>query len=164
MESNSEEQLTLFAGDSPAKTSVLRVNKSAFKANDQAYTGKCLESLASVCHDTQFLKTLQGSLLESRGGGSDNFSMTWPRSGSMQNGIVYRLPNLARTTTEIGSGLLPTPTCSDAKGSPRSRTIYNNKSNLCEVLRVQETDSIYPNPRFVEQMMGFPVGHTDLNS
>ena len=59
---------------------------------------------------------------------------------------------------------LPTPTCSDAKGSPKSRTYLNNKSNLCEVLRLSSEDSIYPNPRFVEQMMGFPVGHTDLSS
>jgi hypothetical protein len=30
------------------------------------------------------------------------------------NGIAYQLPNLARTITEIGSGLLPTPVKSDA--------------------------------------------------
>lgn len=36
--------------------------------------------------------------------------MTWPRSGRMLNGTVYQLPNLARRTIEIASGLLLTPT------------------------------------------------------
>jgi hypothetical protein len=40
---------------------------------------------------------------------SAEFSGTFPRSGMMRNGTVYQLPNLARTITEIGSGLLPTP-------------------------------------------------------
>ena len=68
--------------------------------------------------------------------------------------------NLEKALAELK--FLPTPTLSDAKGSPKSRTILNNKSNLCEVLRQSENDSIYPNPLFVEQMMGFPVGWTDL--
>ena len=164
MENNTEEQLTLFAGDSHAKTYQLPENRQALTATAPTYTGKCLELLASVCRDTQFLKTSQRSLVETMGDGSQDFSMTWPRSGTMQNGTVYQLQNLARTITEIGSGLLPTPTCSDAKGSPKSRTYLDNKSNLCEVLRMSPEDSIYPNPDFVEQMMGFPVGHTDLNS
>ena len=209
MEENTEDQLTLFVEDSPVKTCQLQEKKQASMAKEAPYTGKCLELLASVCHDTQFLKTSQDSLLESQDGGLDNFSMTWPRSGTMQNGTVYRLPNLARTITEIGSGLLPTPTTmdrlppksdkafkkemevtrkgrsqpanlrdflargflptpksSDYKGSARNR--YRGsaayRSNLAESLRASHEDSIYPNPNFVEQMMGFPVGHTDLNN
>jgi len=190
-----EEQLTLYAEDSPVKTFHQQASKLDLVEKDQVYTGKCLELLASVCPDTQFLKTSQGCLLETEVGGSQNFSMTWTRSGSMQNGIVSKLPTLAHRIDATECGLLPTPRCgmtgtasinrlndknrnlekalaelkflptptlSDAKGSPKSRTILNNKSNLCEVLRQSENDSIYPNPLFVEQMMGFPVGWTDL--
>lgn len=194
---NSEEQLTLFAVDSPAKTYQERVSKQVLAANDQAYTSKCLESLASVDHDTHFLRMSQGCLLEIKGDGSQSFSMTWPRSGTMQNGTVYQLATLAPPITVIGSGLLPTPvatmdmqsrmkkvenngknshsltlpralkmlptpTLSDAKGSPKSRTYLNNKSNLCEVLRTSEEDAIYPHPLFVERMMDFPDHWTDL--
>lgn len=196
---NSEEQLTLFAGGSLAKTSVKPVGRQDLAANEARYIPKCLELLASVCRDTQFLKTSQGYLLASKEDGLHNFSITWPRSGTMLNGTVFQPPTLAPPITEIGSGLLPTPVAtmemqarmrkvenngankhsltlpkalkmlptpktSDAKGASKSRTTYNNKSNLCEVLRVSTADSIYPNPRFVEQMMGFPVGHTDLGS
>ena len=91
MENNTEEQLTLFAGDSPAKTCQPQESKQASMATVQDYTGKCCESLASVCRDTQFLKMSQVSFLESQEDGLLNFSMTWPRSGTMQNGTVYLL-------------------------------------------------------------------------
>ena len=183
--------MTLFAVDSPVKTYPMQEKKQELPEEGAPYTGKCLELLASVCLDMQFLRMSQHSLLETVDAGLHNFSMIWPRSGTMQNGTVYRLQNLARTITEIGSGLLPTPTldtsprkkrysqggmplslalrmlptptCSDAKGSPKSRTILNNKSNLCEVLRLSEDDPIYPHPCFVEQMMGFPEGWTELD-
>ena len=110
MENNTEDQLTLFAGDSHAKTLVQQVSKRASVAKEVPYTAKCLEGLASVCHDTQFLKTSQACLLESQDGGLDNFSMTWPRSGTMQNGTVYALPVLDCRTTVTVPGLLLTPT------------------------------------------------------
>ena len=59
---------------------------------------------------------------------------------------------------------LPTPTKSDAKGSPRNRWNGNEKShgNLCEVLRNGPDDPLYPHPDFVTQMMGFPTGWSEL--
>lgn len=39
----------------------------------------------------------------------DEFSETWPRAGTMLNGIAYRRQPLAPITSEIGSGLWPTP-------------------------------------------------------
>jgi DNA (cytosine-5)-methyltransferase 1 len=64
------------------------------------------------------------------------------------------------------SGYLPTPKASaDAKGSPRNRFFGSNtcRSNLREFLRDGPDDPIYPHPSFVERVMGFPIGHTDLN-
>ena len=59
---------------------------------------------------------------------------------------------------------LPTPTTSDAKGASAKRykgSPYSH-GNLREEIRSGETDGQYPHPKFVEWMMGFPTGHTDL--
>ena len=173
MLNNTEEQLTLYAEDSPAKTYQPQASKLALVAKDQAYTGKCLELLASVCRDTQFLKTSQGCLLETVVGGSDNFSMTWPRSGSMQSGTVFRLPTLGRSTTEIGSGLLPTPVAHEARLGWQDRTsgkkgTQESLSTLVMKLEGREGNQEWKggqlNPAWVEWLMGFPIEHTDLNS
>ena len=55
----------------------------------------------------------------------------------MRNGTVYQLPNLARTITEIGSGLLPTPrACSAMAATFTVNTLSDRRigSNLEEVI------------------------------
>tara|TARA_R110002051_G_C8442461_1_gene455327 strand:- start:55 stop:558 length:504 start_codon:yes stop_codon:yes gene_type:complete len=165
MQPNTEEQLTLLQVDSLARTCQLPENKLGFKVKEAPYIGKCLELLASVCRDTQFLKTSQDSLLESLDGGLDNFSMTWTRSGSMQNGIVSRLPTLAHRTIGIESGLLPTLGKNEGKGASRNR--YRGSTDfrgakMAEGLRSCQSDPIYTHPNFAEAAMGFPRGWTDL--
>jgi hypothetical protein len=62
-------------------------------------------------------------------------------------------------------GYLPTPTKSaDSKGSPKGRYFGSGTcfSNLREILRDGPDDPVYPNPEFVEEMMGFPMFHTEL--
>ncbi len=168
-----EEQLTLYAEDSPVKTYQPQASKLDLVAKDQAYTGKCCELLASVCRDTQFLKTSQDSFLETKEDGSQNFSMTWPRSGLMRNGTVSQLPTLGRTTTEIGSGLLPTPVAHEARLGWQDRT--SGKKGTQESLSTlvmksagregnQEWKGGQLNPTWVEWLMGFPIEHTDLNN
>jgi hypothetical protein len=209
-----EEQLTLYAEDSPVKTYQPQASKLDLVAKDQAYTGKCLELLASVCPDTQFLKTSQGCLLETEVDGSQNFSMTWPRSGSMQNGTVSQLLTLGRTTTEIGSGLYAIPTPTVAWSAPNKNANTKGPKSTQEFARMYPTQTvssrIWPtpaahearlgwqdrtvgkkgtqeslstlvmksegregsqewnggqlNPVWVEWLMGFPIGHTDLNN
>ena len=127
------------------------------------------------------------------------------------NGTAYRLPNLARTITEIGSGLLPTPTAGDHKSvqmsdalvmrraKTHSRGIRLSEAMHRERLAIQywptpsagddrdrgnlslpsiqrraalgkqlnlsmvvSMDSGALNPMWVEWLMGFPIGHTDL--
>ena len=219
MDTITEEQLTLFAVDSPAKTYQPQARESDLMAKDPVYTGKCCELLASVCPDTQFLKTSQDSFLETKENGSQSFSMTWPRSGLMRNGTVSRLQTLGRTTTEIGSGLLPTPTCMErgsfGTGKPyitsnntiRRRNMDGSSSmmGLTETVKhrwptpaahearlgwqnrasgkkgtqeslstlvmksegregSQEWKGGQLNPNWVDWLMGFPIGHTDLNN
>mgnify|MGYP003633224157 CR=1 FL=1 len=159
MQLNTEGQLMLFAGDSPVKTCQLPENKQGLRGTEVRYTAKCLELLASVCHRTQFLKTSQDSLLEILAGGSLNFSMTWPRSGTMLNGIVYRLPTLAHRTIGTEYGLLPTLGKSEGKGASRNR--YRGSKDfrgakMAEGLRTCQSDPIYTHPNFAEAAMGFP--------
>ena len=63
--------------------------------------------------------------------------------------------------------LLPTPTASDCKGATDNcRRIKEGKvSYLRYYLHFHLNPSVvtsYPHPSFVESMMGYPIGHTDL--
>jgi hypothetical protein len=50
-------------------------------------------------------------------------------------------------------GMLPTPTLADSKNVGRNGSHQNNLHKITE---------FHLNPEFVEQMMGFPIGWTDL--
>lgn len=83
------------------------------------------------------------------------------RSGMTRNGTLYRLPPLEQNTRGKESGLLPTPTANQWKGSgpkgSRSHTYMKEKFYLSAVV----TDSGKLNPIFVERMLGYPEGWTD---
>ncbi len=100
-------------GGSPAKTSQLQGNRSVLRAKGRVYGASCAELLAIYDPVTQSWRTSQRCLVETAGDGFSEFLETWPRSGMTVNGIAYRLPNLARTITEIGSGLFATPNTLD---------------------------------------------------
>ena len=63
---------------------------------------------------TRSWRTSQLSFLETEGDGLAEFSETWPRSGISSNGIVSRLPDLARRTDAIESGFWPTPSAQES--------------------------------------------------
>ncbi len=71
---------------------------------------------ATYDHDTSSWRTCQRSLLPTADGHSEKFSGTWPRSGTMQNGQCTERETWGPRTDATGSGLLPTPTASEAKG------------------------------------------------
>jgi len=104
---------------SPARTSALPDPGSALKANAAAYGRNTPVSFAKFDRATSSWRTFQHCLIE----GLTEFSGTWPRSGSMQNGIAFQLPPLAQITSEIDSGLLPTHT---AGGHTRNRSASAN--------------------------------------
>lgn len=74
---------------------------------------------------------------------------------------------LALTTGEIGcscSPNYPTPVASDHKGSTG---VGSRRGTLSERLAVEckshsDRSTVYPRPEFVEDLMGFPIGWTDL--
>ena len=144
---------------SPAKTFQSQETKQEYKTEREAGYGQSAPVLlGSFDLNTPSLKTSQTFLMESGELGLSEFSGTFPRSGMMLSGIVYQLPNLARTTTEIGSGLWPTPTAHNAKeGAYPSE--YTRKT---PTLSAQAGGKL--NPAWVEWLMGFPINHTDLNA
>ena len=86
---------------------------------NRVFGTKCLESFASYDRESSSWKTFQLSLF----GGLAPFLETFPQSGMMRNGVLYRLRTLEPCTCEdAGSvwrinpacqttdGLLPTPT------------------------------------------------------
>ena len=186
---------------SPAKTSQLLDDKQVLKASVVDCGQSAPVCLGSFDPNTPSLKTSQTCLMENGELGLSEFSGTFPRSGMMRSGTVYQLPNLARTTTEIGSGLWPTP---DTRGfsnegsvlgiAKKARTQKEFKGMTHRVGKKRREafwptptahnakEGAYPseyerntptlsaqaggklNPMWVEWLMGFPPGHTDLNA
>ena len=124
--------------------------------------------LARYDRNSHSLRTSQTCLVAQAANEADGlalFSQTWPARGMMRNGQIYQLPTLGPGIGGAECGYLPTPTKSaDSKGSPKNRYFGSStcQSNLREHLRNGPDDPVYPNPLFVEGMMGFPMYHTDL--
>jgi len=103
--------LTLFAEDSPARTSAPQARELALTERAAAYGVSTPALLAKYDQPTQSWRTSQLCLE----GGLSVFSETWPRSGMTRSGIAYQLPPLVPLTSEIASGLLPTPRKNDSE-------------------------------------------------
>ena len=76
------------------------------------FGGKCTESLASYDQESRCWKTCQHSLFEE----SKKFLGRWPKSGMMQNGVLYQQaePVVSGHHTNVKDcSLLPTPLKSD---------------------------------------------------
>jgi hypothetical protein len=153
-----------FAGVSPAKTSALWARVQELMASAAAYGKSTPELLAKYDPDTSSWRTSQLCL----GGDLAEFSEIWPRSGSMLNGIAYQLPPLAPVTDATDSGLWPTPSARDWKDTPgmmRQAEARNRTDQLPRAVYAAEMASSGDgtlNPNWVEWLMGFPVGWTDL--
>jgi hypothetical protein len=105
--------LTLYLEDFPVRTFLPLDEAQASKEPDRECGSIWPESLAKYDPATSLWKTAQCSLLED----SIEFSETWPRWGSMQDGVSYQQQTLVHHIRETGSGLWPTPLAQDAKHS-----------------------------------------------
>ena len=115
--------------------------------------------LAKYDPNTSTLRTAQCSLLEEE----PESLQTLPRSGMTRDGLLWEQPMWERHTNETGSGWWPTPTTPsgncvgrlDEWGGSRSRSVMKTLVTP-EELRGQL------NPTWVEWLMGWPPGWTDL--
>ena len=116
---------------------------------------------ASACWRTSQVSLFTNTL--------DEYSETWPRAGIIADGIVYQRPPLAPLTRGTGSGLwLPTP-CAQEGGFNKSLGI---NSKIRPSLAMMARKNLWPmpnalvggrlNPRWVEWLMGWPIGWTSL--
>ena len=153
--------------DSRVKTLAPRESARDFQTEQEADYGlNSTDLLASFDHRSSLWRTSQHSflgLLNSRDHGLAVFSETWPRSGMMRNGKAYRrqpsVPYMLETV--FGSSHIPTPTACDYKGSGVPRLERGPKNNLRDWFK-WHFNLQYPPVAAVEYMMGFPIGHTDL--
>ena len=133
-----------------------------------------LESLARYDRESCSWRTSQGTF----DWDLTEYSVTWPTSGSMQNGRCWARPTLARHTGGIAFGCWPTPRAmtGGAESADRKRELGRTlsgggdlQSAVIEWERgrrvLSKCDDGKPlkvsiNPRFTEWLMGVPKGWT----
>lgn len=160
------QQLTLFAGDTLASPSVSQ-DKETAPATLSTYGRNSQTLLGFYDPDTHCWKTSQGTLTSD----SQTFLQTWPRAGMTHNGIAYQQPASAHRTCatayslsrhgKIGNnslGLWPTPLTQDY-----STRFAQGGMPLGMAVRLTEPGNTGKlNPTWVDWLMGFPEGWTDL--
>ena len=147
-------ELTLWPADTPASPSVKPADEP-----EKTILDTCGPSSPSAFawydRATRYWRTCQATLVS----GSDKFSGSWPRSGMTRSGTAYQRRPSAPITAEIASSSsLPTPTSRDYKDgtAPRIRDGRLQRDTLGRAIGGP------PNPTWVEWLMGFPTGWTDL--
>lgn len=150
-----------FAGDSRARISH-SLDASRVLAESKAVFGRSTgESFASFDRASLSWKTYQRSLQGEWG----RFSGIWPLRGTLQNGNAYALPTSEHRISEIGCSFWPTPTATDAKASGSAHLTTESGRHTGTTL----TDAAvrgkggHLNPAWVETLMGFPMGWTDVS-
>ena len=144
--------------------------------NDPGCGGSSPASFARFDPDTCSWKTWGHCLL----GGLIPFSGRWPHSGTMRNGIAYRLPPLVPRISGTGCLFWRTPQAQEAGARIECRNL-NDEVKMFPTPRVQSSRGTGPsrtgnkvdlqtvvggqlNPTWVEWLMGFPTGWTDLDA
>ena len=89
-------------------------------------------------------------------------SVILPRWGMTRSGSVFQHPTAERPISETASGLWPTPTVNDSKNSTLPPSQINHDNIPGALLREGESAGGQLNPTWVEWLMGWPLGWTDL--
>jgi len=154
--------LTSSVADSPAKISAMPDAVPDSTAKEVDCFSRPFAWFDNSDPDTSCWRTWQRSLQ----GGWIEYTGSWPRSVIVRNRIAYRLPPLVPHMSGIGFSSLPTPTANTKdlgtlemkrhsgqqrqKGKPEAKYNAANGGQL--------------NPEWVEWLMGFPSGWTDLDA
>src|SRR5579863_3774006 len=136
----------------PVKTSASLEHVPGWRASRRDYGLSSPVAFANFDQDSSLWKTVQHSLL----GDFQPYSETWPVSGMMRNGTAYRQRPSGPHIFELERGFLPTPLASE--------TGYRRTPCAQGGLALSTVIGGPANPEYVEWMMGFPIGWTDLGS
>jgi hypothetical protein len=177
-----EELLASYREDFLVRTSPSQVKGGGYDTVREVDSGrKWYALLAMYDHVTHSLKIPQHSLFE-------DWMMslrTLPRSGMMRNGLVWGRKTLEHLTAVNGSGYWPTPTVSgnyNRRGASANSgdglatavrrwptpTAHNAKETNAPSESLRHTPTLAAqvggklNPTWVEWLMGWPIGWTDL--
>ena len=195
---STEEQLSLFAGDSLVSHSVSPGSNSAQKMTEHSGR-KCCESYAKWLPDG----SLARMFLESSRWNSTMCYLTWKAKATPAGRLYFQLVPSAPITEETEYGLwrtpaatsggtpkallegqttrasghkiqvrlqdqvkmYPTPTAHNSKEGAYPSEYNRNTPTLTSVATQEDNkppQSGSLNPTWVEWLMGFPIGHTDL--
>lgn len=152
-ERRGEDVLTWFLAGFRARTFPQPERARELKEREADSGSKWHGSFARYDRDTSFWKTPQRSLL----GGLESYSETWPRWGLMRGGACWVQPTLVRRMIDKDCGWWPTPTCHNAKEGGYPAEHERNTPTLGARVGGK------PNPMWVEWLMGFPQGWSDLS-
>lgn len=104
-------------------------------------------------------KTFQVSLLTHT---LEPFKGTWPRAGMLDRGTAYRRQTSARTIAVGGSGgFWPTPSAANAEQGG-AKAYRQGGIGLTQKVNAEKMAGGQLNPPWVEWLMGWPIGWTDL--
>lgn len=152
-ENRGEDVLTWFLVGFRVKTYQARDEARELKAHEADCGSKWHGSFTRYDRDTSSWKTPQCSLLEVL----ESYSETWPRWGLMRGGACWAQPTLVRRMIDKDCGWWPTPTCHNAKEGGYPAEHERNTPTLGARVGGK------PNPMWVEWLMGFPQGWSDLS-
>lgn len=182
------EQLTLFQGDSPASHSV-RPGSAEARRMTVTSGQRCSE----LYRNSGPLGWLVKTLLESSQWRSTRCFLTWRISDTPSKRLLFRLAPSMPRTDGTDAPLLPTPAARDCKGANSMKHLTregkrNHTDQLANAVKLFPTPtarcSTGPsqtetrqggsdlqteiggqlNPTWVEWLMGFPTGWTDLDA
>ena len=190
-ENKTSQQPILFAAGSPANPTALQV-QGKHPQTKETCGASLPVLFASVNPHGCWLKMYQEYFQARLDGSLVEYSQTWPQAGMVSNGKAYRLRRLVRRISARGSLLLPTmrasekskyqynhgdhskknltllgyvnlyptPTANDAKNNASPSQQRRRVKGFSQSLNVEVNGKL--NPRWVEWLMGFPDGWTDL--
>jgi hypothetical protein len=183
-----EELLTSYLAGFPVRTSQSQASEPASTENGAGCGSTWRGWLAKYDPATSSWRTAQRSFIEDSGESLE----TLPRSGTTRDGLLWEQPTLELHTSATDSGLWPTPVADDTGsrskkyaqgGTPLSLAVKlyptptagNEKSGgylgewggsgarkqMASLVPAEEMFGPL-NPEWVEWLMGWPIGWTDL--
>jgi len=154
-----EDVLMSFLEAFPAKIFHVQEREQESKESEAVCGNTWQESLVKFDLDTLSWKTHQCLWEEDLAPSS----LTLPKWGMMRSGVLWERITSPLLTDETESGFWPTPTCHMAKEQDSPTEARRNTPSIIHLVRGGDmTQPRYLNPGWVEWLMGWPIGTTDL--
>ena len=160
MSEQAEQQSMLFQVDSPVSPFLWPVSKKGKRTTD-IYGPKCFASSESLNRITSSVRMY----LESSTSRLTRFVPTWSVKATKSGFLILKLRLSERRTGESGSRLWPTPKTPTGGGQVARNTPGGGIRKLEDAVSAEvgyNTGAL--NPTWVEWLMGYEIGWTDLNA